>query len=160
MTATFTDDHYTTKIAELKTLFMDLKEENLNPKNINVKICQVQRNYNRVIELAIEALDNKVIAARQLRSAKLMYDMAYSSAMLNDDVKAAGSADLRKAKAQLMVKKEDGDVNDATYVKDKADSYFDAVKMMYDDLEMAYQTLKEQVKLFQNMLYLDANRGG
>ena len=154
-----TKNEYVTKIKKLATLYVDLKEENLSPINIKSMICQVQRNFNMVIEFAVEALDNRVLAMRLLRSAKTNHDLNYSNALMSDDVKKLGSAELRKAGAIKGSIESARDVDAAACNKDQADSYYDSVRLMYDDLRMAYETLKEQTKLFQSTLYLEATKG-
>ncbi len=152
-------EDYVKKINKLSTLYIDLKEENLSPVNIKSKICQVHGNFNEVIKLAVEALDNKVLAIRLLRAAKTNHDLNYSSTLMSDEVRKMGSAELRKAGAVKGSEESLRNVDAAACNKDQADSYYDSVKLMYDDLWMAYETLKEQTKLFQSTLYLEATKG-
>ena len=121
--ALMTSDEYTTNIAEIKELFVDLKIDDLTPDAINDKICAVQNNFNRISRMAIDSVNNLHLAKTMLEASRMSKERKYNSAMVTDQVRNSGASDIREAMCQHLIGEAYETVNKAMADKLDAEAY-------------------------------------
>lgn len=153
-----TQQEYTDNTALLKTLFVDLDISDLSPDTINNKICEVQNNFNKAGRLAIDSVNNLHLARTLVETNKLNRDLKHSSSMVSTDVidnPKYKSADLRSAAADNLTEDASRGLRSAMEDKLLAEAYHQSVMFVHGNLERSIDVLREKIKLFQSMLYLD-----
>jgi len=153
-----TAQEYNDNLAVLKTLFVDLDITDLSPDTINSKICEVANNFNKAGRYAIDSINNLHLARTMVDANKLNKELTMSSAMTSptvlDDVKLK-SADMRAAAATTIAAGSSRDLRAASEEKLMAEAYHLSVMYVHGNLERSIDVLREKIKLFQSMLYLD-----
>jgi hypothetical protein len=142
-------------LAELKQFYVDLDYADLTPASINGKISKVLENFSNITDYMVGAVLNLNLAKKALKAAKLERDLSYSGYMLSADVSGQKSKELREAKCALLSEAAERSLLKIAQDELDAVAYYESVKFIYENLEMALGSMKEQVKLFQNMLFLD-----
>ena len=156
-----TQEQYKANLQALKQYYVDLNYMDLNPEAVNARLCQILQNYSKVTEYMIGAAINLNLAKKGVKGTELTRDTAYNTNMFSEACSATvlKSKELREAKAALLSADAEKTVLDSTYSQLDATAYYDSVKFVYENLQTALGAMKEQIKLFQNMLYADpANR--
>lgn len=155
MNSLMTQEKYVANLKELQKYYVDLNYLDLTPDSINGRTCLVLQNYSKVTEYMIGAAINLNVAKKVVKAAKLAKDTAYNTNMFHEDVFSQKSKELREAKCALLTKADEQILAKASQDELDALAYYDSVKFVYENLQTALNSLKEQVKLFQNMLYMD-----
>ena len=150
-----TAQEYNDNLAILKTLFVDLDITDLSPDTINSKICEVQNNFNKAGRYAIDSINNLHLARTMVDANKLNKELMHSSSMLATAVATLKSSDLREAQAANMSAGSARDLVSASESKLMAEAYHLSVMFVHGNLEKSVDVLREKIKLFQSMLYLD-----
>jgi len=150
-----TAQEYESNLAILKTLFVDLDVSDLSPDTINSKICEVQNNFNKAGRFAIESINNLHLARTMVDANKLNKELMHSSSMLATAVSTLKSSDMREAAAANMSAGSARDLVAASENKLMAEAYHLSVMFVHGNLEKSVEVLREKIKLFQSMLYLD-----
>lgn len=150
-----TKAQYETNLADLKRYFLDLDYTNLSPDLINTRLSTVLANFTKVTDYMIGAAINLNVAKKQVKAVKLEKDVAYNSNMFHEEVFSQKSKELREAKCSLLSQANEKALLAAEQAELDANAYYSSVKFIYENLETALGAMREQVKLFQNMLYLD-----
>ena len=153
--ALMTAQEYADNTTLLKTLFVDLDITDLSPDTINAKICEVQNNFNKVGRLAIDSINNLHLARTMVDANKLNKELMHSSSMLATAVSSLKSSDLREAQAANMSAGSARDLRAASEDKLLAEAYHLSVMFVHGNLDKSVDVLREKIKLFQSMLYLD-----
>ena len=150
-----TAQEYSDNTTILKTLFVDLDITDLSPDTINTKICEVQNNFNKAGRLAIDSINNLHLARTLVDANKLNKELMHSSSMLATAVSMLKSSDMREAAASNMAAGSARDLRAASEDKLLAEAYHLSVMFVHGNLEKSVDVLREKIKLFQSMLYLD-----
>lgn len=150
-----TKEQYMKNLQDLRQYYVDLNYLDLTPDSINARMCNVLQNYTKVTEYLIGAAINLNVAKKTVKAAKLEKDTAYNTNMFNEEVFSQKSKELRESKCALLTKVADAQLLKVSQDELDAVAYYDSVKYVYENLQTALGSLKEQVKLFQNMLYMD-----
>ena len=155
-----TVEDYIANISEIKMLFVDLRIDDLTPDAINEKICAVQNNFNKISQMAIDSVNNLHLAKTMLEANKMSKDFKYNEAMITEQVGNLKSSDMREAMCSHLVGSAYIEVKDAMANKLDADAYHESVMFVYENLKSSVDILREKIRLFQGMLYLDPSRRG
>lgn len=158
--ALMTADEYVANIVEIKKLFVDLRVDDLTPDAINDKICTVQNNFNRISLMAIDSVNNLHLAKTMLEASKLSKELKYNSAMITEQVSNLKSSDMRQAMCEHLAGEAYTAANNAMAQKLDAEAYHESVMFVYENLKNSVDVLREKIRLFQGMLYLDPSRRG
>ena len=150
-----TGAEYEANTAVLKTLFVDLDITDLSPDTINSKICEVQNNFNKAGRFAIDSINNLHLARTMVDANKLNKELTHSSSMVSAAVSALKSSDMREAAAINLSAGSARDLRSANEDKLLAEAYHLSVMFVHGNLEKSVDVLREKIKLFQSMLYLD-----
>ena len=150
-----TAKEYSDNLEVLKNLFVDLDISDLSPDTINSKICEVQNNFNKAGRYAIESINNLHLARTTVDANKLNKELMHSSSMLATAVSSLKSSDMREAAAANMAAGSARDLRAASEDKLMAEAYHLSVMYVHGNLEKSIDVLREKIKLFQSMLYLD-----
>ena len=153
-----TNDEYTANLEVLKKLFVDLDISDLSPDTINTKICEVQNNFNKAGRYAIDSINNLHYARTMVDTNKLNKELTINAAMTSPDVAEntkLKSADMRAAAASNMAAKSAEGLRASSEDKLMAEAYHLSVMYVHGNLERSIDVLREKIKLFQSMLYLD-----
>ena len=153
-----TMQEYEANLAVLKTLFVDLDITDLSPDTINTKICEVANNFNKAGRYAIDSINNLHLARTMVDANKLNKELTLNSAMTSPEVSDNAklkSADMRAAAANNIAAGTARDLTSASEAKLMAEAYHLSVMYVHGNLEKSVDVLREKIKLFQSMLYLD-----
>lgn len=157
MDTLMTQDQYKKNLSDLKQFYVDLDYKDLTPASINAKICNVLDNFSNITDYMVGAVLNLNLAKKTLKAAKLERDLAYSGYMLSAEVSTQKSKELREAACAKLTEAAERSLLKVAQDELDAVAYYESVKFIYENLEMALGSMKEQVKLFQNMLFLDSS---
>lgn len=149
-----TQAQYVQNLQDLRAYYVDLNYLDLTPDSINARMCKVLQNYSKVTEYIIGAAINLNVAKKLVKTEKLTKDNAYNTNMFNEEVSCQKSKELRESKCALLSTANEQAMLAANLAELDAVAYYDSVKYIYENLQTALGSLKEQVKLFQNMLYM------
>lgn len=150
-----TSAEYDENISVIKSLFVDLDISDLSPDTINTKICEVQNNFNKAGRYAIDSINNLHLARTRVEANKLNRDMSHNSSLVSAAVASLKSSDMREAAAANMAIASSQDLKSANEDKLLAEAYHLSVMFVHGNLERSIDVLREKIKLFQSMLYLD-----
>lgn len=146
---------YTDNLEIVKGLFVDLDISDLSPDTINTKICEVQNNFNKAGRLAIDSINNLHLARTRVDAHKLNKEIVHNSSMISETVASLKSSDMREAAAANQAAGAAQELRSASEDKLMAEAYHESVMFVYGNLERSIDVLREKIKLFQSMLYLD-----
>lgn len=130
----------------------------INPKGINEKLAKVQGNKDRLVVIYNRALKNKSYYDTVLKGLQAEFDAEYQKAMLSEDVKKAGNAEMRVAKATQDAKAEmlrERFKGVGTYEQNmvsrltkqaEANAFFTEIKHIYENLDSTSMNLAIQLK--------------
>ncbi len=158
MKTLMTTAEYELNISEIKKLFVDLRVDDLTPDAINDKICTVQNNFNKISSMAIDSINNLHLAKTLLEASKMSKDLKYNAAMISEQVGNLKSADIREAMCAHLAGASYSGLTDAMAAKLDAEAYHDSVMFVHENLKNSVEVLREKIRLFQGMLYLDPSR--
>lgn len=130
----------------------------LNPKGINEKLSKVQALKDRLVVIYNKAIKNKSYHDTLLKGLTSDFEAEYQRAMLSEDVRKAGNAEMRVAKAteeakKAMVKNKFKEVG--TYEQNmvsrltrqaEANAFFSEIKNVYENLDSTSMNLAVQLK--------------
>jgi len=158
MDSLMTMDQYKTNLQALKQYYVDLNYMDITPDAVNVRTCQILQNYSKVTEYMIGAAINLNLAKKTVKGTEFTKDNEYNTSMFNPAVAELKSKELREAKAESLTSASAKLLLDCNLAQLDAQAYYDSVKFVYENLQTALGAMKEQVKLFQNMLYMDPSK--
>jgi len=156
-TSLMTQEQYVTNLGELEKFYVNINFVSVSPQELNEKMGEVLQNLNKVSRYMVGAAINLGVAKSSIKSVTLIRDAAHNSVLLTDDVSSLKSAELRSAKCKTLILEDEKNLCQAQIHQVEADSYYLAVKTTYETLNTSVSVLKEQIKLFQNMLYIDSS---
>lgn len=149
--------NYEANIKELEKYYVTLDNSLIGPEKLSSKLIEIVNNLNIVSQYLVEAILNLNKHKAIVKSLSAERSIEYSSALVSEDVIKLKSAELRQATANLKLQPIDNSLNHANTEYTNALAYHDAVKLIYDTLISNMGILKEHIKLYQNMLYVEYN---
>lgn len=147
-----TDTQYQERLARLKELSLSLptNTDDMTAAFFLERLSSLQTLRNRAADALMEAFNNKSEAKAMYEDSKLEYEMQMNDLLANDDnVKAQKTSELRNSLASTKCANLALQQHNALLALIHAESYFNVVQLVHDNLKGTFDSLVGQIGLFQ-----------
>mgnify|MGYP000949938713 FL=1 len=152
------DDKYLMQIFHsLSEMDVDLDGDPLRygPKRLNGKVAACRRHLNRCQQIYLQVSSDLQKLNRELRIARLDFDLAFQDLMSNDpDVRAGRSVRDREAMANTKLRDDREVISNMEACSNDLEAALQVIRSKRDDLKDVQGRIRDQIKLCQEEINL------
>ena len=152
------DDKYLMQIfTSLSEMDVDLDGDPLRygPKRLNGKVAACRRHLNRCQQIYLQVSSDLQKLNRELRKARLDFDLAFQDLMSNDpDVRAGRSVRDREAMANTKLRDDREVISNMEACSNDLEAALQVIRSKRDDLKDVQGRIRDQIKLCQEEINL------
>lgn len=151
------DAYFINKIEEAKKSIVNINPADLNYDSITSIIINLINSLNKITLMLADAsyLRGKISQIHKI--SKFDYDIGYNKELLSPEISGLKSADLRTSKASVNLELIGKELEFISARKILIDEYQEVLEKIYNSLQLNLVVLKEQLKIYQNMNFVNSN---